>query len=645
MLKIENLFVQFSGKVIYQHVDLFVGDQDKIGLVGKNGAGKSTLLKIIKGLQKPDEGNLILPKDCTIGYLPQEMTHNLGNTVRQEAATAFGESRKLHQRITDITKELGERTDYESEDYLKLAEQLNTVSERLGLLDSGREEEQISKILTGLGFAEAELDLPLSTFSGGWRMRVELAKILLQNPDLLLLDEPTNHLDIDSIEWLETFLKNYSGAIILISHDRTFLDNITNKTVEILNGRIHEFKAPYSKYVELRKEMIQRQIEEKKNQEKYIKHTQELINKFRAKKNKAAFAQSLIKKLEKLEIIVVDDEESSSIAFSFPPAPRSSKIVVEASHLSKRYGAKKVFTDLEFIIGRGEKLALIGQNGAGKTTLTKVIAGTENYTGHCELGANVDVGYFNQTQTEELDPEKTVLETIDEEATGDMRKNIRGILGAFLFQGDDVYKKIKVLSGGEKARLAMCKLLLYPYNFLILDEPTNHLDMRSKDVLKDALMRFDGALLVVSHDRSFLKGLTNRVLELRKGSMSIHHGDISDFLASRKAAEIREFENRKQANKATGSNSKSAANQKDNYQQKKISEKEKRQIQKTIARCESEIATLESKLAGAEKEMAVLSYEDPQKSAVFLEDYNALKEKLGQKMNEWEKLVAEYPDL
>lgn len=637
MIKLHNLNLHFSDRVLFDKLDLFVGSNDKIGLVGKNGAGKSTLLKTFIGLQKPDEGQVIIPKDATIGYLPQEMSHNLNNTIRQEAANAFEEAKILLEKIEHYNVQLQEREDYETDAYMDIVHKLTEANDRLTLLGIDQQDEQIERILTGLGFQNSDFDRKMSEFSGGWQMRVELAKILLKYPDLLLLDEPTNHLDIDSIEWLEDFLKNYPGALVLISHDKAFLDAVTTRTAEILNGKLFDYKAAYSKYLVLRQVEMERQVEEQKNQEKYIKHTEELINKFRAKKNKAAFAQSLIKKLDKLEAIEVDDADKSSIRFRFPPAPRSGKIVIETKKLTKKFGKKEVFDNLDLIVGRQEKIALIGKNGAGKTTLTKILVGDENYIGECELGQNVDIGYYAQNQAGELDESKTVFQIIDDVAVGDIRKNVRGLLGAFLFKGEDVDKRVSVLSGGEKARLALCKLLLHPYNLLILDEPTNHLDMRSKDVLKEALRKFDGTMIVVSHDRDFLKDLTDRVYELKDGNITIHYGDIYEFLKTKKANSIAEFERISQK-KVSG---KKENESKQDYRERKDQDKEKKRLANLLSKTEREISDLENEVAVMDKEMASLDYSDPEKSEKKLAQYAELKNKLEEKMAVWEKCGEE----
>ena len=492
MLNLNQIGVHFGERTLFENISLAVGIKDRVGLVGRNGAGKSTLLKIVAGVQNASEGNVHTPKDYRIGYLAQEMEHNEEATVLEEAQSAFAVYQELEAEIEQISNDISTRTDYESDAYARLIDRLGEANDQLALMGTGSKEEQTQRVLQGLGFRPTDMDRKMNEFSGGWKMRVELGKLLLVAPDLLLLDEPTNHLDIESIEWLENFLKFYPGSMVLISHDRTFLDNVTDRTVEITSTRVHDHKASYSKYMAWREEEFARQESAAKQQQKDIAHTEELINKFRAKKNKAAFAQSLIKKLDKMERIEVDQFENAAMRFRFPPAPRAGKVVVEAQRLAKRFDDLEVFKDVDLMIARQDKVALVGKNGAGKTTLTRILLGELEGDGTCGLGHNVDVGYYAQNQSDELDGELTVFETIDNEATGEVRKRVRALLGSFLFSGEDVDKKVKVLSGGEKARLALCKLLLHPYNLLVLDEPTNHLDMKAKDVSQaglDALRR------------------------------------------------------------------------------------------------------------------------------------------------------------
>ena len=527
MLHLQNLGVHFGERTLFSGIDLAIGTKDRIGLVGRNGAGKSTLLKIIAGVQVASDGSVNAPKEYRIGYLPQEMEHDDTLSVIDVAMQAFEEVNQLEAELAKLTQEISERTDYESESYVDLIQALSDANERLDALGANSTEEQAHRILQGLGFKIDDMGRAMGEFSGGWKMRVELAKLLLMQPDLLLLDEPTNHLDIESIEWLEAFLMHHPGAILLISHDRVFLDTLTKRTVEIGGVKVYDYKGPYSAYQLWREEERERQSQAAKNQQKYIQDTEQLINKFRAKKNKAAFAQSLIKKLDKLERVEVDAAENAQIRFRFPPAPRSGKVIFEAQGVKKCFDELTVFEGLDFIMARQEKVALVGKNGAGKTTFTRMLLNLEAATqGSLETGHNVDIGYYAQNQTDELKGDLTVLETLEEVAVGDIRKQLRGLLGSFLFSGEDVDKKVKVLSGGEKARLALCKLLLHPYNVLILDEPTNHLDLKSKSVLKEALRSFDGSLIVVSHDRDFLSDMTQLVYEVTPHGLKQYIGDI-----------------------------------------------------------------------------------------------------------------------
>jgi ATP-binding cassette subfamily F protein 3 len=634
MLKVENLSLAFAERVLFDGISVFIGESDKIGLVGKNGAGKSTLLKVILGKVKPNEGSVIRPKEFTLGYLPQDLDFHSTLSVYNEVMTTFEEARSLETELDRLSMELERRTDYESEGYMHLAEELNRVAVQLGIYDISSQAEEVERVLLGLGFTRDDFEKPMNTFSGGWKMRAALAKILLKKPNLILLDEPTNHLDMESVQWLEKYLKTQSGAVLLISHDREFLDQVTNRTLELVNGKAYDYPASYTRFVELRKEVIQRQLEAKKNQDREIKQTELLINKFRAKSSKASFAQSLIKKLDKMEMVEVDDEENSSFSFKFRPAPRSGKIVVNAESLAKDYGEKKVFSKINFEIARGERVALVGKNGAGKTTLTKVIAGLTPYKGECDLGYNVNLGYYSQNQSEELPLDMNVHDVIDNEATGEYRKHIRSLLGAFMFQGDDVFKKVKVLSGGERARLALCKLLLHEYNFVILDEPTNHLDMRAKDVLKTALKQFDGTLLIVSHDRDFLKGLTNSVMEIKDGDMEVYPGDIAEFLEMKQAASIKAFE----------------YTQKQEASKQKVkggNEKERWQLSKKTSSIEKEIEKLEIEIETHVSKGESLDYSDEKQSQQFEAKRKVLDNRMNQKLEEWEhisKLLAELED-
>lgn len=646
MVTIGNLSIHFGSRELFSKVGFFIGPRDRIGLVGKNGAGKSTLLKTLAGLQTPNEGNVAFARGTTVGYLPQEMKHNEHSTVYEESSTAFKEVQHLRDRLEELTNIISDHHDYTSDDYSKKLEELEDASHRLELLGSSNLEEKIEKVLKGLGFVSGDMTRQMQEFSGGWKMRVELGKILLQNPDLLLLDEPTNHLDIESIEWLEDFLVEYPGAIVLISHDRTFLDNVTNRTIEISKGKIYDYKFAYSKYLVQRQDEIERQEREAKNQLKYIEDTQKLIDKFRAKKDKAAFAQTLIRKLEKLDRVEVDSIDGTKVRISFPPAPHSGKIILEGKNLGKAYNNIRLFTGVDMLIARGEKIALVGKNGAGKSTLVRMIMGNEPHEGEFTPGHSVHIGYYAQNQADTLDGNKTVFETIDDEAVGDIRKSVRSLLGAFLFGGDDIDKKVKVLSGGEKARLALCKLLLQPYNFLVMDEPTNHLDLASKDVLKQALQRFDGTLLVVSHDRDFLQGLTSIVYEIQQDRLRTWPGDVLDFLKEKKTESIALFE----SNKTTIAAPKVQKNPEPQMEtlSKEVQrerEKQRKKLESQIQKCEKEIEALEVEIKMMDAVVAAIDYSKQEEAAEHISKYNDLKSKLDSVMDQWEKSGAEYAAL
>ena len=532
MLNLTNITVSFGGRDLYKNISFQINPKDKIGVVGKNGAGKSTMLKLIIGEQKATSGTINMTNSLSIGYLPQEINVNSNEEILNEVLQANKKLLEINRRLDEINKEITTRTDYESESYMTLLTELSDLNEQLIHLDGDNQLKDAELLLKGLGFNQNEIKKPYSSFSGGWKMRVELAKLLIQKPGVVLLDEPTNHLDIESIQWLERYLKSYAGIILLISHDKQFLDNITNRTIELANGKLYDYKCNYSKYLQLREEEIITQIAAKKNQEKMVKHTQELINKFRAKKNKAAFAQSLIKKLDKLEDIEIDQLEKDRIQFQFPEPSHSGKETLKIAGLGKSYGDKQIFKKVDLSIARGEKIALIGKNGMGKSTFIKSIVKDIEFSGNIQLGHQVMMGYFAQDEAHKLDPKKTVFETIDDVAVGEVRKQIRPILGSFLFSGEDIDKKVQVLSGGEKTRLSLCKLLLQPNNFLILDEPTNHLDMASKEILKDALNSYSGTLLLVSHDRGFLDGLTDRVYFIKDQSIKVYHEPVTQFIES-----------------------------------------------------------------------------------------------------------------
>ena len=583
MLNLTNITVSFGGRDLYKNISFQINPKDKIGIVGKNGAGKSTMLKLITGEQKPNSGTINTTNSLSIGYLPQEINVSSSEEILNEVLNANKQLLTINSRLNEINLELTNRVDYESDEYMQLLSDLSDLNEQLLLLDGDNQLKDAELILKGLGFEQNELNKSYSSFSGGWKMRVELAKLLVQKPDVILLDEPTNHLDIESIQWLEMYLKNYLGIILLISHDKTFLDNITNRTIELANSKLYDYKCNYSKYLELREEEIFTQIAAKKNQEKMVKHTQELINKFRAKKNKAAFAQSLIKKLDKLEDIEIDQLEKDGIQFKFPEPSHSGKETLKIVGLEKKYGEKEIFSGIDLSISKGEKIALIGKNGMGKSTFIKSIVKDISYNGNIQLGHQVMMGYFAQDEAHKLDPKKTVFETIDDVAVGEVRKNIRQILGSFLFSGEDTDKKVQVLSGGEKTRLSLCKLLLQPNNFLILDEPTNHLDMISKEILKDALARYAGTLLLVSHDRGFLDGLTDRVYFIRDKTIKVYHEPVTQFINS-------------YYNNITNDVKESKIPEKKNSQKNKKNQNQQNSLERKITKLEEKQTSLEFEL-------------------------------------------------
>ncbi|MBO7607982.1 MAG: ABC-F family ATP-binding cassette domain-containing protein [Paludibacteraceae bacterium] len=637
MISVDKLTIRFGSVTLFNDISYVVNPKDKIALVGKNGAGKSTMLKVFAGLQPATSGSVSVPKDVTIGYLPQHMIHNDGVTVMEEAEKAFSDIFELQKEIERMTVELAERTDYESASYQQLIERLTHANERLDMMGVNNFKGEVEKTLLGLGFVRSDFTRQTSEFSGGWRMRIELAKILLKRPDVLLLDEPTNHLDIESIQWLEEFLKSSGSAVILVSHDRAFIDAVTNRTIEISLGKIYDYKVSYSKYVELRKERREQQLRAYENQQKQIQDTEDFIERFRYKATKSNQVQSRIKQLEKLDIIEVDEEDNSALHLKFPPAPHSGTITVDAQHLTKRYGDNVVLEDIALTIKRGEKVAFVGKNGEGKSTLVKCIMEQIPYDGTLKLGHLVKIGYFAQNQASLLDENLTVFDTIDRVAVGDIRTKIRDILGAFMFGGEASDKKVKVLSGGERTRLAMIRLLLEPVNFLVLDEPTNHLDMRSKDVLKDAIKAFNGTVVVVSHDREFLDGLVDKVYEFGNHKIKEHLGGIYDFLQSKKMASLQELE-RKAQPQVTEAKEVKPSDNKLSYEAKKELTKKIRKAEKAVADSEAEINAIEQRIAEIETELQ--NPENATNTALF-DEYKKKKHELEQKMYEWELLSEE----
>ena len=637
MISLDNLTISYGGWTLFDGISFMINPKDRIGLVGKNGAGKTTLLRVITGEQQPTEGAVTINGECTIGYLPQQMRVADTTTLIAETAKAFDEVLKIEADIEHLTSEIGSRTDYESEEYALLIHRLNDANDRYHILGGDTRDADIERTLLGLGFKRSDFERPTREFSGGWRMRIELAKLLLKRPSIFLLDEPTNHLDIESIQWLEDYLKNYNGAVLLISHDRAFLDNVTTRTVEISLGKAYDYKVPYSKYVVLRAERRAQQMAAYENQQRLIEKTEEFIEKFRYKPTKSNQVQSRIKQLDKLERIEVDEEDLSRLNIKFPPAPRTGQIVAEVKGVGKAFGEKRIFSGAEFTIERGQKIALVGRNGEGKTTFARMLIGElEQSEGEIKLGANVNIGYYAQNQDDLMDGEFTVFDTLDRVAVGDIRTRLRDILGAFLFRGEDIEKKVKVLSGGERSRLAMARLMLEPYNLLVLDEPTNHMDMRSKDILKDALQKFDGTVVVVSHDREFLDGLVDRIYEFRDGGVKEYLGDIWYFLEKRKVESLQEIE-RHDKPAATSKSSEGATAGKLSYEQKKEQEKLIRKLRKAVETIEEETAKVEQEIAEYDARFAVAT----EYNADDYTKYNALKEQYDHLMHEWEKAVYE----
>lgn len=637
MVSVNNLSLYFGGQDIFKDISFMVNNGDRIGLTGKNGAGKSTLLKVLAKELVPNNGNVSVPNGIVVGFLRQDLDFEDGKTVLEEAQTAFEFLNDIELRMHEANKQLNERTDYESDEYLQIISNFNELEERFRMAGGNDTAAEISQVLNGLGFTQYDFERQTTEFSGGWRMRIELAKILLMKPDLLLLDEPTNHLDIESIMWLEKWLKNYSGAVVLVSHDRFFLDASTNRTIEVAFSKINDYKASYTKYLTLREDRILKQIQAKKNQDKFIEETKVLINKFRAKKNKASFAQTLIKKLEKLEIIHVEQEDTASMKFRFPPAPHSGKISLEVKNSSKNYGNLQVLDNVNLEVVKSDKIAFVGKNGEGKSTLAKMIVKEIDFTGDIVLGHQVKMGYYAQNQVEFLDESLTVLETIEQAATEDTSVRVRSILGSFLFSNDDVKKKVKVLSGGERARVALCKLLLEPYNLLIMDEPTNHLDITSKGLLKKALLNYDGSLILVSHDREFLQGLTHKVYEFRNQNIKEYIGDIDTFLSEKDLVNFKQLE----------SSQKDQKNIKEDKTEERLTYADKKNHQKKIKKLKNRINKLEKEIGILEQSQRVTDADlaNPEKFKVlsqkdgFFDAYEKNQRKLQDLVGEWEVAV------
>ena len=640
MVSIQNLSMQFTGEDLFTDISFMIREKDRIGLVGKNGAGKTTLIRLLCGLEQPYKGDVIMSDDVTIGYLPQEK--NFGKdatshvrTVLEEAMTAFEEYYEIERQLAKLQDELSNREDYESASYQRLCEKMSHLNERLAIMGGHSIEGEAEQILIGLGFDHNDMNRQMNEFSNGWQMRVELAKILLRKPQLLLLDEPTNHLDIESIQWFEGFLKNYYGSIFMVSHDRAFLDHITIRTIEISCGKIYDYKCSYSEFIERREERIDIQKAAYDNQQREIKEIEAFIERFRYKATKAKQVQSRVKQLEKMDVVQIDDQDKSAMHFKFPPAPHSGKVTLELNNVSKSYGEKNILNNINLLIPRGEKIAFVGRNGEGKSTLSKIIAGVLDYEGEVKLGHEVQIGYYAQNQQDMLDPDKTVFETLDDVATGDMRVKVKSLLGAFLFSGEAIEKKVKVLSGGEKARLSLAKMLLFPTNLLILDEPTNHLDMLSKDILKSALLQFDGTLIIVSHDRDFLQGLTNKVYEFRKPNIKEYIGDIYDFLEEKKMKELDDL-NKKQKSQPITENTVSQG--KLDYELKKQNDREIKRIEREIKKIEEQIETLENEIAEMDN---IMSSPDEHPDVNLDNDwynlYGEKKNKLQALMEQWEE--------
>jgi len=636
MLHINKLSVSFGGTYLFNNISFKLSAGNRLGLIGKNGAGKSTMLKILAGDLTDFEGEIAKEKNINIGFLRQDIDFEEGRTVLEEAYQAFNSIVEIESKLHDINTQLAERTDYESEAYNQLMIDLNDYQHQYEILGGYNYQGETERVLKGLGFTAEDFKAQTDTFSGGWRMRIELAKLLLQSNDILLLDEPTNHLDIESIMWLESFLVSFSGCVVIVSHDTMFLDNVTNRTIEISLGKIYDYNKPYSAFKELRKTIQEQQLAAQKNQQKEIKQTEKLIDKFRAKANKASMAQSLIKKLEKTDIIEVDQDDQSTMAVNFSISKNPGKVVIEAENLAKSFGDHQVFSDVNFTIERNAKIAFVGQNGQGKSTLAKAIVGDINYDGHLKLGHNVEIGYFAQNQAEYLDPNITVLDTMIDSANESNRSKVRDILGAFLFRGDDVSKYVKVLSGGERNRLALAKMILAPFNVLIMDEPTNHLDIQSKNVLKKALANFEGTLILVSHDRDFLQGLADTVYEFRNHKVKEFLGDINDYLKSRALENMRQVEQKTEEKSAVKSKNSPAQDYQIQKKYKKLSNK--------LSSIESNITKLEKKIADIDQKMAE-NYDETVSQPDFFTNYKSLKSDLETQMENWEKVQLQLDDI
>lgn len=634
MISIDNLTVSFGGWTLFDNISFLINPKDRIGLVGRNGAGKSTILKLIAGEQQPTSGAVTRNGECTIGYLPQQMKVADTTTLLDETEKAFDEVLRIEAEIERLTKEIAERTDYESAEYEQLLHRLNDENDRYHILGGDTRDADIEKTLLGLGFRREDFDKPTSQFSGGWRMRIELAKLLLRRPSIFLLDEPTNHLDIESIQWLEEYLRNYNGAVLLISHDRAFLDNVTTRTIELSLGKIYDYKVPYSQFVTLRAERRAQQMAAYQNQQRLIEKSEEFIERFRYKPTKSNQVQSRIKQLDRLERIEVEEEDLATLNIKFPPAPRSGQIVADIKGVGKAFGDHRVFSGAEFTIHKGDKIALVGRNGEGKTTFARMLIGEIAPTeGEIKIGANVNIGYYAQNQDDLMNGEFTVYDTLDRVAVGDIRTRLRDILGAFLFRGEDIDKKVKVLSGGERSRLAMARMMLEPHNLLVLDEPTNHMDMRSKDILKAAIQKFDGTVVVVSHDREFLDGMVDKVYEFRDGGVREYLGGIYYFLEKRKLENLHEVERKAAPASPTATAKAEPAAGKLSYEQKKEQEKALRKIRKTIEGIEAELGDIEKRIADFDAQFATATTYD----AEAYRQYDDLKKRYDHLMHEWEK--------